>query len=611
MPRLRIVLTLFVLAYVMYMSVPQAPAYAPASLELGPSLPAKALPKVQIDSKGAIHLLWTTTALRSSAAGVWYSKYEANGTNSIPPVLIRNSSLVQSADIAVDKFGIPHVAWAEGPAFGNATPGGRVDLESELYYVKLNGTDLANLTPTAITVPGRLVVWPSVAVDNDLTTHLVWTQVDLSGGTKAGAYYGTLSSKKVIDQPTLIANYNQSVISFPRPRLALDSSYGLHMVWVEIDKLPDGQVISSVNYAKLDLKANNWTRREIARFGEQIVDATLIAGSSGSAYVVWQSETSSRTSTSVYVSRISKNGDILFLKELNQPNFQSSATSYLSASADAQDNLYVVWYQPEPPPVAQVSQVNSTPTNIAFLKMEFDGSISQTGNEIIQGSVIAVTVSKSGDLYAISNQGIVRVTNPTSGVNMQLLGACLGAVTALSGAVATEEGRYRLSRSLAPLARRRIRMEGMNEAAYDDSVLRMIRRRPGLTLHDIRRLSRHERPTMIQLVLLEKDGYILSIRHGLSRRFYSSARLESSANAEVTPSEPISLRILNAIERNPGIWEGKLAQDLGLSQQIVHYHLKKLNAMKIIVSQTRGKRRHYRLSSAPQTNTLEYAQLYS
>jgi predicted transcriptional regulator len=63
----------------------------------------------------------------------------------------------------------------------------------------------------------------------------------------------------------------------------------------------------------------------------------------------------------------------------------------------------------------------------------------------------------------------------------------------------------------------------------------------------------------------------------------------------------IATTILHEIAKNPGVWEGKLAQNLGLSQQIVHYHLKRLAGAKLIASEMEGRRKLYHLCGATRT----------
>jgi len=414
MARLTVGLALFVLASLVSVILPQTAAVQTQSSRL--TSPATITTKVSVDSEGAVHLLWAVHSqnVSGTAPGLWYSKYGPNGTTSIPPILIRNSSLVQSADMAVDKFDIPHIAWAEGNAFGgNLLTDVSSNAESGMYYVELNFSRTHQFTPTRLTGVGRIVVWPSVAVDDNLTTHFVWTQI--SGRTSAGLYYGTLDNKQEVNQTILIAEYSQNLVSVPRPRVAFDwSTGGLHVFWAETDEFPNGTVTSIVSYVKVDLRTRNITHVQVAKFGEQLEDARVTVGTHGNAYVVWEPENASKDSALFYISQIANDGKIVFVKRVRQTNLPTSTGSYVSVTADSEDNLYVVWYQPPAPPIGHASLGTSAPANISYIKIENDGSISETGNEVVSVPVIAVTISNSGNLYAIPQKGIIEVTRPTN-----------------------------------------------------------------------------------------------------------------------------------------------------------------------------------------------------
>ena len=591
-------LRLFVLAWMLAITVPQFGTLLATQAQLR-SGPAKTLEtKVAVDSKGAIHILWTVPSLNrsTSAPGLWYAKYEPNGTDSTPPTLIRNSSLVQAADMAMDKSDHAHITWAEGTALAN----GSRSATSRLYYGEINSTNLGRFVPFTLTGYDKTVMWPSLAVDGNLTSHIVWTQFDTETGLSGGAYYGTLGSAEMLNRTTLIASYNRSLLSAPRPHLALDPvSDGLHIAWVESIEAGGGEVVSSVRYAQVDLRTRNVTRLQIARFNAPSDDVSVTSGSSGDAYVVWQQSAVSGGTRPVYVALVSRTGQIVYVRELAEPNTQTLA-SHFTVSADSQDNLYVVWYQPSGFPSQRPSQTSTATSNVAYLKLDKDGLVSEFRNELITGPLIAVTVSSSGDLFALSQPGVVRVLNPISTLSVGVIGAAAIVVSAMAGAFSTEEVRYRILLSSAPIAKRLTRKGKQANAAKDREVLRALSRRPGVGLRELKGLLSREKPTMVRLALLERSGYVSSVRIGVTRRFYidRNLRLQSSPDA-ILVSDTVSSRVVHEIESNPGIWEAELSRNLGLSQQIVHYHLKKLQASDILKVESVGKRKHYRLRGSP------------
>ncbi len=98
---------------------------------------------------------------------------------------------------------------------------------------------------------------------------------------------------------------------------------------------------------------------------------------------------------------------------------------------------------------------------------------------------------------------------------------------------------------------------------------------------------------MRTLVELEKTGSISSFRDGLSRRFYLKPTEDSSIDT-------LRTRIMLWVADHPGIWEAQLAKELNLSQQIVHYHLKKLRDSKLITTgvDSNGSRKLYRFANS-------------
>jgi DNA-binding transcriptional ArsR family regulator len=585
-------LRLFVLASLLAITVPQFGILPPTQAQPRSAPTENLETKVAVDSQGAIHILWTVPSLNgsTSAPGLWYAKYEPNGTDSIPPTMIRNSSLVQAADMAVDKSNGVHITWAESTALAN----GSRNAVSRLYYGEVNSTDPGRFVSIPLTGYDKTVMWPSLAVDRNLTSYMVWTQFDTKAGSPGGAYYGTLSSARMLNRTALIAPYNQSLLSAPRPYLALDPVLGgLHIAWVESSETGGGQVVSTVRYAQVDLRTRNITRLQIATFNAPSNDASVTSGSSGGAYVVWQENAVSGGTRSVYVALVSSTAHIVYVRELAEPNTQTLA-SHFTVSSDSQDNLYVVWYQPGGVPSQYLSQTSTATSSVAYLKLDRDGTVSEFRNELITGPLIAVTVSSSGDLFALSQPGTVRMLAPINTLNLGVIAAAAVIVSAMAGVFSTEEVRYRILLSSAPVTKRLTRKSRQGNAGKDREVLRALSRRPGVGLHELKDLLSRQKPTMVRLALLERGGYVSSVRIGIARRFYTGRKMQQQSSPDaISVSETVSSRIVHEIESSPGIWEAELSRNLGLSQQIVHYHLKKLQASNILKIESVDKRKHY------------------
>jgi DNA-binding transcriptional ArsR family regulator len=246
--------------------------------------------------------------------------------------------------------------------------------------------------------------------------------------------------------------------------------------------------------------------------------------------------------------------------------------------------------------ISQVPQVSAMSTRISYLKMEQDGNVAGSWNDVVTEPVVAVTISNSGNLYAISQTGIIQViapriaqTSPVGIQMIQIIGVTLAFSIGFAGAFAIEDFRYRLI--LPFTGRRGSRKESRHSVTAEDEIFKVLSHNPGLRIRDLKDLLPKERLTIVKLAFLEQKGYVSSVRTGLKRRFYYNG---VDQDHSITVShDPVPTRIVHEITSNPGIWEARLAQNLGLSQQIVHYHLRKLQTAGFLNTRKEGKRKCY------------------
>jgi DNA-binding transcriptional ArsR family regulator len=542
---------------------------------------------------GTVYMLWTIHSLLSGIQpGIWYAKYEPNGTAVIPPSILRNSTTIQSADMAEDKSGNLHLVWSEGPAFTNSTSSLLTTLsDARLYYAEVNATNNELTSPTPLTGYGKIVMWPAIALDNESVPHVVWMEESINTENRTlSEYYGAIENGHLAD-PLLLARYvNQSFLDVPRPQIIYDQAYSsFHVAWTYSQQNQDSIVNSEVRYASVNFDGNATHRIAVAELREPIQDASIAQGGNGSAYVVWQGQASD-SSRSVYVSRISNEGRIVFLHSFTEP---STSSPYLVASSDSQENLFLVWYQPPPLPQRVVSA--RSVTSVSYVRIDNAGLVTDSGNELISGTVLAIRVSTTGDVYALSSLGIIRVKTPVLTPLIQLV---LGIVAfSAMGIALTDEGKYRLARSLTSITQKAHSTEPLPQSS--NAILHLLTLKPGCDLSEIKRSARNSTATvsLSGLTRLERAGYVSSVRVGLSRRFFDS----NPADQIATPKRIASM-ILNEVKRTPGTWEGKLAQDLGLSQQIVHYHVKRMRSEGLLDVESQGRRKLYRLAHSGARN---------
>ena len=129
--------------------------------------------KIFQDTEGNVHVFWIVPALNNSLTGpgIWYSKYSPNGTDAIPPTRITNSTTIQSADLAVDKHDNAIIVWADEIASTANSIFGHVHSSFQLN---------SSRSIQVLVTHGSLLMWPSLAPDDNGTIYMTWTKYDPS-----------------------------------------------------------------------------------------------------------------------------------------------------------------------------------------------------------------------------------------------------------------------------------------------------------------------------------------------------------------------------------------------------------------------------------------------
>lgn len=86
------------------------------------------------------------------------------------------------------------------------------------------------------------------------------------------------------------------------------------------------------------------------------------------------------------------------------------------------------------------------------------------------------------------------------------------------------------------------------------------------------------------LYKLEKGGYIKSVFQGSYKKFYPSGTKDIPKSVDEL--------IYNVVLQNPGISQPELIELLGLSRQLVYYHIRRLAKKGIIISRKNGRHLH-------------------
>jgi DNA-binding transcriptional ArsR family regulator len=541
--------------------------------------------KVLQDAKGNVHVLWVVPALNNSNSGpgIWYSKYSANGTDTIAPTRITNSTTIQSADLAVDEAGNALIVWADDTT---AAP----TVSSAIYLVHYNSTQ--QQVSRVITRRGSLVLWPSLALGNNDTVYMTWTEYD-PANSRARVEYGMLTPTESLATRQL-ATYERADAFPPQPNLIFDnSSQHIQVAWGESER--DGKSASTVSYAKLGTNGTILTQLQVAKFAATLrqVAMTGMDGNDG-AFILWQT---TGLNNSLYVSQISANGTVAYVKQLNSPS--SVQSRYIAISTDSSNNLYVVWYQPSTIAPRNATTSESTGSaNMTYVRMSITGVIDQTGSGEFKDPILGVAVLNDGAVYGVSPDGLVSVVTPTEKQTTILPLTAIALMTCVSaagfaGSLLLEESRYRWVTFYSRMSDRIFE----KSTSFDLGTLKLLAKKPGLRLRDLKGSTGAHSSSAMALVAMEKNGYVASFRDGLSRRFYLNG-------AGVGEIDALRTRILLWVADHPGIWEAQLAKDLGLSQQLVHYHLKKLRESKLVTAgiDENGSRKLYRFADGVSGN---------
>jgi DNA-binding MarR family transcriptional regulator len=91
--------------------------------------------------------------------------------------------------------------------------------------------------------------------------------------------------------------------------------------------------------------------------------------------------------------------------------------------------------------------------------------------------------------------------------------------------------------------------------------------------------------TSYHLAMLEREGYITSKHTGLYRRYYVNG-----ANTKDLPQSKIRREIIKTIVDNPGLSQTDIASIIGVSNQVVNYHIGILRKSNIIKTVKEGYR---------------------
>jgi len=165
-------------------------------------------------------------------------------------------------------------------------------------------------------------------------------------------------------------------------------------------------------------------------------------------------------------------------------------------------------------------------------------------------------------------------TGPGGFLTLWPLFLLLLVAAALAGGVGYEPNRVRLlTLFLVPLYTRRLRDDPDLEVR--GMIQGYLKAHPGDTYTDIKRiLGLNNGAVAWHLMKLEKEGVIkIHVRGGRRRYYPREIALPQENGGEL---HEVQRRLLRAVEQDPGLAVGLLAEKMGMSSQLALYHLRKL-----------------------------------
>jgi predicted transcriptional regulator len=247
-------------------------------------------------------------------------------------------------------------------------------------------------------------------------------------------------------------------------------------------------------------------------------------------------------------------------------------------------------------PVARVTFV--VKGDRAGAPVESDGNFTHWLEPVGDGTIVVVrAVDPAGNVASLRvNVKLLDKVPSTSPLRSPgVLGLTfVGLVTFLGVAVAVETVRYSLLVALVPLYARLRRKQVLdNNARY--LLHGIIIDNPGIHYRALlRELQLSNGVTTYHLDVLEREGFIRSVRDGRLRRFYSM-NVVVPKERRLTP-EALCKQIKELVERTPGISQKQVIEELGMSRRVVGYHLKELVSKRVLTASRKGRNTVYKVT---------------
>jgi len=532
------------------------------------------------DSKGLIHAVWVEHSdLLAGNVSLWYSTYDPESTSARSARLIGSSASICSLDTTIDERDNVHVVWVS-EATENASDTEhlkepeRGSSISQLWYQGINSSDVFSPSPTLLFSFQGDSVSVSVAPGNELELYLAWIEVLQldSSRIESSTYYGKLN----VHDGT--ANVTRTLVaktlgpSGMLKAITPQDRRTLHLAWSRAIS----NYSSCITYSKVDLSQNAATTLDVECVNGTIGRLTLAATLNGDVRIGWVYEDKEQNRPIAHVARLSRDRNAT-LSELETPSRRLADIE--SMTLDFDGNLHLLWIDHGDDLRAGPTPVPPSSSRLRYAEYSGSSQPSEVKQEVFYLSVMAAFVIGNGQVYVVSQGGLVEAKPVSATSPWALLLLLIGLASATAG-MSTEAGAYLVVRkAIAPWSKRKL--VGDSFSNLDMRLLRKIARRPGITLFELGSIVRGSTLDVAsRLWRLEASGIVGSLREGTRRRFYCLA----SSFFDGSSADRLRSSILRLVEEEPGINEAAIASRLVLSQQLTNYHLKLLTEARLLLA---------------------------
>ncbi len=546
-------------------------------------------PAMVNDPDGNLQLAWAD--FRAGEPDIYYKKVDSQGKQLVADTRVSSSvSRSNYPALAIDPWGYVHIAWLDDRGGVWNVYYARLDGNGEILVSNLQLTDIqpgmgtadASVRLPAIErldhlsrladIEGRR---PSIGVDDRGNAHIAWS--DFRDGesdiryTVVGAG-GSIITDQARVSKTSADSYN-AVVSVQGEETVL--------LWAE----QSGKT-AQIYFSRLDAAGNITLEPKLVLSGSTgTLDLDAVSDGVGLVRLAWAS--SNGQNYDIHYARVDQNG------ELVGPPVQVTSSkldsSHPSIAVEYNGAVQLAWTA-EPERLQR-----SDLSGIFYARLTAGGdaitaatpvspapSGSQGPDLVLSEEGLPTVVWSAGrngepntELYlktqvqlTVGPSGQVAVPVATPGADYVPVAVAVGGLGAVLALAFTEAGRLKLTVLAIPLYSR-LRKEGLLNHSVREMIFGYVNEHPGANFSTImRELNLKNGVLAYHLTTLEREDMIKSMRDGTYRRYYPRS-------SRSVPFE-IQKAILEKIQQSPGLAEAELAGRMGVSRQVLEYHMNSL-----------------------------------